>query len=64
MVKALKKNNKDLYQCDVCGYKYEEKEWADKCEAWCNRHSSCNLEITANGIPPPSLNFKLKHYGP
>ena len=59
MVKTLKQNNKDLYQCEACGYQYEEKEWADKCEAWCNKHHSCNLKITANGIPPSSLHFRL-----
>ena len=34
-----------LYQCHECGLKYKEKEIADKCEAWCREHKSCNLEI-------------------
>lgn len=39
-----------LYQCPECGFKYKEKEWADKCEAWCREHHSCNIEITAHAI--------------
>ncbi len=39
--------NKKLYQCEACGFNYAEKEQAEKCEAWCKEHNSCNLEITA-----------------
>lgn len=38
-------NNKILYVCKECGLKYEQKEIAEKCEAWCKEHQSCNLEI-------------------
>lgn len=27
---------------------YKDKNWKDKCEAWCKEHKSCNLEITAH----------------
>lgn len=37
--------NKTLYQCEECGLKYENKEIAEKCQAWCKEHKSCNLEI-------------------
>jgi hypothetical protein len=37
-----------LYQCPECGFHYAEKEWAEKCEAWCREHKSCNIEITAH----------------
>lgn len=50
MVKATKKENQELYQCEECGFQYAEKEWAEKCEAWCRKHQSCNLEITAHAI--------------
>lgn len=50
----------NVWQCDICGYQYEDsstafttgKEWAEKCEAWCKEHHSCNLEITAHGTLP------------
>lgn len=43
-------NSKDneLYRCPECGFHYVEKEWAEKCEAWCQEHKSCNIEITAH----------------
>jgi len=39
-----------LYQCPECGLHYEEKDWAEKCEAWCKEHHSCNLEIINSAI--------------
>lgn len=52
MAKIIQKDNKELYQCKECGFQYEDKEWAEKCEAWCKEHQSCNIEITAHGMPP------------
>lgn len=37
--------NKKLFQCPECGLRYAEKEIAEKCEAWCKEHHSCNLDI-------------------
>jgi hypothetical protein len=34
------------FQCENCLLWYEEKDWADRCETWCNEHDSCNLQIT------------------
>lgn len=48
MVKVIKENNKELYQCEECGFHYEDREWTEKCEAWCREHKSCNIEITAH----------------
>ena len=52
MVKVIETPDKKLYQCEECGFRYEEKEWAEKCEAWCKENQSCNIEIIAHGIPP------------
>lgn len=41
-----------LFQCEECGFLYREKEWAEKCEAWCSTYQSCNLEIIEHGEPP------------
>ena len=46
VVKEKKKNGKPLYICEECGFAYEQKEWAEKCQRWCEQHHSCNLEIT------------------
>ncbi|MBI2626127.1 MAG: hypothetical protein HYW69_00865 [Candidatus Nealsonbacteria bacterium] len=48
MVKITQKENINLYQCEECGFYYKDKEWAEKCEAWCREHKSCNLEITSH----------------
>jgi hypothetical protein len=47
MVKAIQKNDKELYQCEECGFHYADREWAEKCQAWCKERKTCNIEITA-----------------
>lgn len=46
----MNEKNNLLYQCPECGLKYKEKEWAEKCERWCKKHKSCNLEITKHAV--------------
>ncbi|MBU1017161.1 DUF2933 domain-containing protein [Patescibacteria group bacterium] len=43
-------HERELYKCPECGLEYKEKEWAEKCEAWCRKNKSCNLEITKHAI--------------
>ena len=50
MVKELSKDDRVLYTCEACGFTYEEKEWAEKCQRWCQEHHSCHLEITQHAI--------------
>lgn len=50
MVKIIQQNNKELYQCEECGLKYENEETAEKCQAWCKEHKSCNLDIIKYSI--------------
>ena len=38
-------NNKNTYQCKECGLHYKDKHTAEKCEAWCKEHKTCNIEI-------------------
>ena len=40
--------DKKLFQCPECGFHYTDKDLAEKCEAWCREHKSCNIEITAH----------------
>lgn len=49
MVKMLK-NIKELYQCEECGLKYADRKWAEKCEVWCKKYKSCNLDIIDSAI--------------
>jgi len=50
MVKETKKDNKTFYICEECRFAYESKELAEKCQAWCDEHHSCNLMITKNAV--------------
>jgi hypothetical protein len=38
------------WMCEECKFKYEDKSWAEKCEAWCKKYKSCNLEITKHAV--------------
>ncbi|MGC8628594.1 MAG: hypothetical protein ACP5T4_00045 [Candidatus Micrarchaeia archaeon] len=38
------------YFCEVCGLHYATKELAEKCQAWCSAHNSCNLAIASQSI--------------
>lgn len=51
MVKELHKDNKTLYICEECGFAYEQKEWAQKCQEWDEEHQTCNLEIIEHAVP-------------
>ena len=55
MVKIIA--DKGLYQCEECGFHYRKKETAERCEAWCREHKSCNIEITKDAIE----NEEAKH---
>lgn len=44
------KTTVELHRCPECGFEYREKEWAEKCEVWCKKYKSCNLEITKQAI--------------
>ena len=44
------KNEQILYKCQECGLHYEDEATAKKCEEWCSKYKSCNLEITKSAI--------------
>jgi len=50
MVEELDEYNKSLFVCNICNFKYEKKELAEKCEAYCNKHNSCSLGITKYAV--------------
>jgi len=50
MAKEMIKGDKKYYQCEECGLFYVDKEMAEKCQAWCSAHKSCNLEIIKYAI--------------
>ena len=50
MVKELIKDKVKYYICEECSFAYKEKQLAEKCEDWCKKHHSCNMEITKNAV--------------
>ena len=52
MVRETTSNGRTVYACEECGFVYEEREWAEKCEAFCAERHACSIEITAHGTPP------------
>ncbi|MEK6954000.1 MAG: hypothetical protein AABX01_03260 [Candidatus Micrarchaeota archaeon] len=42
------------FQCEECKLLYPEKEWAEKCEAWCKKYNACSLEITSHSLKQTS----------
>lgn len=49
-IKMVRKIKNKYYQCSECKLLYKEKEWAEKCEVWCKKHKSCNLEIIKHSL--------------
>jgi len=50
MLKSIKKDNKEFFVCEQCNFTYKEKSTAEKCENWCTKHHSCNIEITKKAV--------------
>lgn len=38
------------FECEKCGLRYKQKIWAQRCQEWCSKNKSCNLEITKHVI--------------
>lgn len=38
------------FKCKECGLLYKEKTWASKCQEWCAKNKSCNIEIIKHAI--------------
>ncbi len=39
-----------LYTCFECGLSYKDIDLAKKCQEWCKKYDSCNLEITKHAV--------------
>ncbi len=63
-MKIIEKENRKYYQCEECGHIYKTEELANKCEAWCKEHKSCNLEIVKESVSlKEKIDFKQLFLG-
>ncbi len=44
------KKEGELYKCEICGFDYKKKDYADKCENYCSEHNACSLEIIKKAV--------------
>jgi hypothetical protein len=49
-LKKFLPKNQGLFRCGECALSYRDKEIADRCEAWCRAHHTCNLEIIKHAV--------------
>jgi rubrerythrin len=56
MVKKIKRDGREIYVCEICGFRYADKETAEECQKYCSAHNACSLEITSKAIffPKPA----------
>jgi len=54
MVKELQRGGETYYICELCNRIFKEKQWAEKCQAFCEIHvSSIHTEIAKHAIKLP-----------
>lgn len=51
---------KKTFYCEVCGLNYTSRELAERCNAWCSEHNSCNLAVARMSIEAASRNRSRK----
>lgn len=39
-----------VYRCGECGFRYRERELAERCEEFCRKRGVCSGEITAESV--------------
>jgi hypothetical protein len=50
MVKQIKKKDKEYFACELCNMVYLDKKLAEKCEDFCKKYKSCNLDIVKKAV--------------
>lgn len=58
-MKEIKKNKIVYFKCEECGLLYRDKTWALKCQEWCAKNKSCNLEIIRHSVKDEKIQTDL-----
>jgi hypothetical protein len=40
----------ECFECEKCGFHYEGKELAEKCEKFCREKGVCSFEVTTKSL--------------
>lgn len=51
---------KQIFVCPVCGLHYYDEEIVKKCEAWCTKYKSCNLEFIKHSLESQKQHEQVK----
>lgn len=46
----VEETEEGLYRCEECGFRYREREVAERCEEYCRTRGVCSEEITAESV--------------
>lgn len=55
MVNELERRVGTVFQCEICGYGYQDLDMAERCEEYCDTHGSYSVEITKGAIYKPNV---------
>lgn len=50
MVSKINIGKSKFYQCEDCKLPYLDRYYAQKCEEWCKKNKTCNIEITKHSV--------------
>lgn len=50
MIMEIGNRGKTYFQCSECGLYYKNKDMAKKCENFCKKYKSCNLDIIKHAV--------------
>ncbi len=55
MVNELERKIGTVFQCELCGFGYQDLDTAERCEEYCDTHGTYSAEITKKAIYRPSV---------
>jgi hypothetical protein len=61
MVNEFERKVGTVFQCELCGFGYQDLDTAERCEEYCNTHGSCSPEITKKAIYKPNIRVMSAH---
>ena len=61
MVTELERKIGTVFQCEICGFGYQDLDTAERCEEYCDIHGSCSIAITDKAIYRPITHVLSAH---